>query len=165
MYSLTSLGQVGDVNPTSHPWQNISTLLSQLNYNITLLLLTHGTVEYFKMANQDVPMVVDSHDQDSCTPDPSSASLNPFPSDQFLNNEATNTNRNSDTAGQVAGATSGAELLQRLSLANASHPHSSVTHPQDHPDLDLSGRIISAAFCVPYNLGFRPGKPWVGSNP
>lgn len=117
----------------------------------------------------DVPMVFDTHDQDACTPDPASASLNPFPSDQFLNNNLQPDangpvlNASAETPVRVAeGSTSGAELLQRLSLANASHATAAVTHPQDHPDLDLSGRIISAAFCVPYKLGFQSGEPWVG---
>ena len=31
-----------------------------------------------------------------------------------------------------------------------------------HPDLHLSGQIISVSFNVPYNIGFSPGNDWVG---
>lgn len=126
------------------------------------------------MANleTDPPMVADTHDQDSCTPDPSTASLNPFPSAEFLDDNVgangpsgsqnATSNEPAESPGNVAqGISSGAELLSRLSLANASHPKASLTHPEDHSDLDLSGRIISATFSIPYKLGFRPGEQWV----
>jgi hypothetical protein len=32
---------------------------------------------------------------------------------------------------------------------------------RQHPDLHLSGRIISVAFDMPYNIGFSPGNVWV----
>ncbi|KAL1956562.1 hypothetical protein VTO42DRAFT_7033 [Malbranchea cinnamomea] len=121
----------------------------------------------------NVPMVLDPRDQETCTPNPSSASVNPLPTDQLLDNEidghaapnsdyAMSNDAPAETPAQVAqGFSSGAELLRRLSLVNASQEEPSLAHPQDHPDLDLSGRIISAAFCIPYKLGFQPGEPWV----
>ncbi|PGH10672.1 trehalose-phosphatase [Polytolypa hystricis UAMH7299] len=59
------------------------------------------------------------------------------------------------------GANSGADLLRRLSLVEGSRPTVERTQPQSaHPGLQLTGRIISAAFCIPYKLGLRPGQDW-----
>lgn len=63
---------------------------------------------------------------------------------------------------QTAGAaSSGVDLLRRLSLTSDS-PMSPETDPRtQHPGLHLSGRLISAAFCIPYKLNFRSGSDWV----
>lgn len=63
---------------------------------------------------------------------------------------------------QTAGrASSGVDLLRRLSLTSDS-PMSPETDPRtQHPGLHLSGRLISAAFCIPYKLSFRSGSDWV----
>lgn len=63
----------------------------------------------------------------------------------------------------ASGAASGPELLRRLSLVGATSPDSPVvTDPRSaHPGLHLSGRIISAAFCIPYRLSFSPESDWV----
>ncbi|KAK2750875.1 threalose-6-phosphate phosphatase [Onygenales sp. PD_40] len=59
------------------------------------------------------------------------------------------------------GAKSGADLLRRLSLMDATTPPVSLSEPRaGHPGLRLTGRIISAAFCIPYKLTFRPGQDW-----
>jgi trehalose 6-phosphate synthase/phosphatase len=55
----------------------------------------------------------------------------------------------------------GEALLRRLSLkpdANSSDfdPHAA------HPSLGLSGNVISAAFCVPYKIGYTTTGEWVG---
>ena len=64
------------------------------------------------------------------------------------------------------GTKSGADLLRRLSLVDATRqPVPQLTSPEDHPDLNLSGRIISAAFCIPYKLGFKPKESWVRNYP
>ncbi|KAJ5593001.1 hypothetical protein N7537_009905 [Penicillium hordei] len=62
---------------------------------------------------------------------------------------------------QTAGrASSGIDLLRRLSLISDS-PMSPETDPRtQHPGLHLSGRLISAAFCIPYKLNFRSGSDW-----
>ncbi|KAL1995414.1 hypothetical protein VTN49DRAFT_1601 [Thermomyces lanuginosus] len=62
----------------------------------------------------------------------------------------------------ASGAASGPELLRRLSLVGATSPDSPVvTDPRSaHPGLHLSGRIISAAFCIPYRLSFSPESDW-----
>lgn len=63
---------------------------------------------------------------------------------------------------QTAGrASSGTDLLRRLSLKSDS-PMSPEADPRvQHPGLRLSGRVISAAFCIPYKLNFRSGSDWV----
>lgn len=63
----------------------------------------------------------------------------------------------------ASGATSGPELLRRLSLVGGGlTPASPTIDPRTaHPGLKLSGRIISAAFCIPYKVAFEPGSDWV----
>ena len=34
-----------------------------------------------------------------------------------------------------------------------------------YPSLNLSGRLISATFCVPYDIGYAPGRDWVNCSP
>ncbi|KLJ10610.1 trehalose 6-phosphate synthase [Blastomyces silverae] len=59
------------------------------------------------------------------------------------------------------GVKSGADLLRRLSLIDSSRPSAPSIEPQEgHPGLHLTGRIISAAFCIPYKLRIRPGHDW-----
>jgi trehalose 6-phosphate synthase/phosphatase len=63
------------------------------------------------------------------------------------------------------GAASGPELLRRLSLVGGAGltPLSPVADPRAaHPGLQLTGRIISAAFCIPYKVACQPGSEWVG---
>lgn len=68
----------------------------------------------------------------------------------------------STPAEAVGEATSGPELLRRLSLVGGMSPISPDVDPRTaYPGLQLSGRIISAAFCIPYKLGYRPGSDWV----
>ena len=64
----------------------------------------------------------------------------------------------------AAGARSGEELLRRLSLhaQSASGPDMVALDPRAaHPALNLSGGIISAAICCPYDLGYSSGGEWV----
>jgi trehalose 6-phosphate synthase/phosphatase len=52
------------------------------------------------------------------------------------------------------------ELLRRLSLGRS--PMIPDFDPREqYPGLNLTGRIISAAFCIPYKAGYRPGSDWV----
>ncbi|KAF2195314.1 glycosyltransferase family 20 protein [Zopfia rhizophila CBS 207.26] len=63
----------------------------------------------------------------------------------------------------AAGARSGEELLRRLSLVpdpSVKQDLADVDPRAAHPGLNLSGRVISATFCVPYNIGFSPGFDW-----
>jgi trehalose 6-phosphate synthase/phosphatase len=64
----------------------------------------------------------------------------------------------------ASGVTSGPELLRRLSLAGGAHltPATPVTDPRaDHPGLQLTGRLISAAFCIPFKVSHQAGFDWV----
>ncbi|KMU81557.1 trehalose-phosphatase [Coccidioides immitis RMSCC 3703] len=58
------------------------------------------------------------------------------------------------------GAKSGIELLRRLSLMEGRPTLSAMARPEEHADLRLTGRIISASFCIPYKLRFRSGLNW-----
>jgi trehalose 6-phosphate synthase/phosphatase len=56
----------------------------------------------------------------------------------------------------------GEDLLRRLSLTGPTSPMSPGIDPrEEHPGLRLSGRVISAAFCIPYKLYFKAGSDWV----
>jgi trehalose 6-phosphate synthase/phosphatase len=57
---------------------------------------------------------------------------------------------------------SGQDLLRRLSLTGDASPMSPELDPRaQHPGLKLSGRLISAAFCIPYKLYHQAGSDWV----
>lgn len=66
----------------------------------------------------------------------------------------------------AAGARSGEDLLRRLSLIGdpVGKPDLADVDPRAaHPGLNLSGGVISATFCVPYQIGYSPGLDWVSS--
>jgi trehalose 6-phosphate synthase/phosphatase len=58
-------------------------------------------------------------------------------------------------------ASSGMDLLRRLSLTSDAPTSPEMDPRVQHPGLRLSGRLISAAFCIPYKIGFRSGSDWV----
>ncbi|KAF2495215.1 hypothetical protein BU16DRAFT_527089 [Lophium mytilinum] len=63
----------------------------------------------------------------------------------------------------AAGARSGEDLLRRLSLIGdtVGKPDLADVDPRAaHPGLNLSGGVISATFCVPYQIGYSPGHDW-----
>ncbi|EPS26584.1 putative alpha,alpha-trehalose-phosphate synthase [UDP-forming] [Penicillium oxalicum 114-2] len=56
---------------------------------------------------------------------------------------------------------SGEELLRRLSLTGDASPMTPEIDPRSqHPGLKLSGRLISAAFCIPYKVYHKSGSDW-----
>ena len=64
----------------------------------------------------------------------------------------------------AAGARTGEELLQRLSLGGEKKDDPDVFTKDlrsTHAGLGLSGGIITATFCVPYSIGHATGKAWV----
>ena len=67
----------------------------------------------------------------------------------------------------AAGATSGHEILRRMSLPGPQKQASlSDTDPlAAFPSLSLSGSVISATFCIPHSLQYRKGREWVGFFP
>lgn len=62
-------------------------------------------------------------------------------------------------------------LLKQATAASAQHDPAAVQHPlspakslspqEAHPDLQLSGRIISASICIRYAIGFSDQSEWV----
>lgn len=58
-------------------------------------------------------------------------------------------------------ASSGMELLRRLSLTSDTSMSPEIDPRVEHPGLNLSGRLISATFCIPYKLNFQSGSDWV----
>jgi trehalose 6-phosphate synthase/phosphatase len=84
--------------------------------------------------------------------------FNNVPGDSPVDSDPTDISKPVQTARK---ASSGMELLRRLSLTSDA-PTSPETDPRvQHPGLRLSGRLISAAFCIPYKIGFRSGSDWV----
>lgn len=62
----------------------------------------------------------------------------------------------------AAGARTGAELLRRFSLVDTTKPEAADTDPRAlHPGLNLTGRLISATFCIPHAVTFRGRADWV----
>ena len=61
----------------------------------------------------------------------------------------------------AAGVRDPHELLRRLSLVGAESSNRVTVDPRAaYPALQLSGRIISATFCIPHSLGFESGQDW-----
>ena len=67
-----------------------------------------------------------------------------------------------DSPTEVAkGARTGEELLRRLSLVDAVQTEVFDIDPQvAYPGLRLSGNVISAFVCIPYQVGFSAGGEW-----
>ena len=56
------------------------------------------------------------------------------------------------------------DLLRQATTAahDESHPPPKILSPQEqHPELQLSGRMISASICIRYALGFSDQSEWV----
>ncbi|EKG17871.1 Glycosyl transferase family 20 [Macrophomina phaseolina MS6] len=64
----------------------------------------------------------------------------------------------------AAGAKSPDEILRRLSRPSLDAADkvdlADIDPKAAHPNLNLSGGVISATTCVPYNIGFSPGNEW-----
>lgn len=71
--------------------------------------------------------------------------------------------RASSPTEQAAGARTGEDLPRRLSVVSDSskkYDLADVDPRAAHPGLNLSGKLISATFAVPYNLGYAKGNDW-----
>lgn len=81
-------------------------------------------------------------------------------------NTTTEDRRTPESPVEVAkGARSGPELLRRLSLVNPEGADTLDVDPRTaHPALRLSGNIISATFCIPYQLTHGPDGQWAMSS-
>lgn len=70
----------------------------------------------------------------------------------------------SSVAEAIAGARSPRELLRRMSLIDGARSRSDfvdVDPKTAYPALNLSGHVISAAFCVPHTIYYKSGADWV----
>lgn len=67
----------------------------------------------------------------------------------------------------AAGAKSPDEILRRLSRPSLDAVDkvdlADIDPMAAHPNLNLSGGVISATTCVPYNIGYSPGNEWVST--
>lgn len=65
----------------------------------------------------------------------------------------------------AAGAKTAEEVLQRLARPNGDSTQNAnlvdVDPKAAHPNLDLSGGVISATTAVPYTVSYSPGSDWV----
>ena len=64
-------------------------------------------------------------------------------------------------------ASSGIELLRRLSLVNSQPIDLNYDPRAAYPSLNLTGRVISATFCIPYGISHAAdgNDPWVSCSP
>lgn len=95
-------------------------------------------------------------DPETATPGPS------WSANSYFANQQAADSVSSPTAA-AAGSRSGEELLRRLSKSAEStdqHDLADVDPRAAHPSLNLSGRVISATFAVPYSIGYAPDKEW-----
>lgn len=60
----------------------------------------------------------------------------------------------------AAGADSKEDRLSKLDDNAPKHDLADIDPRAAHPDLNLSGRIISATFAIPYNVGYSKGNEW-----
>lgn len=64
----------------------------------------------------------------------------------------------------LAGASSGQEILRRMSMSGSGERRDSVASIDAlaaNPELALSGSVISATFCLPHSAYHRKGSDWV----
>lgn len=55
-------------------------------------------------------------------------------------------------------------ILRRLSIIGRPHSEGSIPHTGPdilHPGAKVSGRVISAVFCVPFSIRYRKTADWV----
>jgi trehalose 6-phosphate synthase/phosphatase len=113
----------------------------------------------YKKASTATPAVV----ADGAVREPSPSYFSDVPGKGPITKDAY-VNSSTSPAQAASGASSGPELLRRLSLVGGAHltPTTPVSNPMaDHPGLQLTGRIISATFCIPYRVVHHPGADWV----
>lgn len=71
--------------------------------------------------------------------------------------------RRTSLSAAAAGVPDGEDLLRRLSLTGqqSTQDVADLDPQAAHPSLNLSGNVISAAFCVPYKIGYTSTGEWV----
>jgi len=145
--------RTGTMNPAMNP--------ANTNVPVTPAGDDQGNSAYFEPRRQS-PSPTQNHAPSSGTAGPRwSANSSRGPTDKLQEMA-------SSPSQAAAGAQSGEELLRRLSLAGQrpQKPELADVDPRAaHPDLHLSGHVISATFCVPYNVAHAPGCEWVLQSP
>lgn len=94
---------------------------------------------------------------------PSGAGRPTWTADVIAPTEPPKGRRPSSPTEVAKGARSSEELLRRFSLngEGSNHPDLADVDPcAAHKNLNLSGHVISATFCVPYKIGYAPGADW-----
>ncbi|KAH7409980.1 alpha,alpha-trehalose-phosphate synthase-like protein subunit Tps2 [Phaeosphaeria sp. MPI-PUGE-AT-0046c] len=101
----------------------------------------------------------DSHlpfDPEKAAPGPS-WSANSYFSDKQVADKAGPAKKPSTSASAAKETDNKASTIQ---IEESKHDLADVDPRAAHPGLNLSGRIITATFAVPYNIGYSPGKDW-----
>jgi trehalose 6-phosphate synthase/phosphatase len=123
----------------------------------------HDSPEAFEPRESEHPALHPSITNVPVTPaaynEPTAGQGNP-PSSYFPAQSARGTARSSN--GETAGVKSGEDVSGRPGASEPSDMNDLAdTDPRAaHPGLNLSGRIISATFAVPYSLGYSRGNDW-----
>lgn len=133
---------------------------------VTPGVYTEGKSAYFdadKREPEDESETVPSNEQD--TPGPQWNANTYFPNKEQEDEDARRKEEEAiDPRQSPKGAQTGESLLSRLGRTGeqgAKTDLADVDPRAAHPELSLSGHIISAAFCVPYSLGYSPNVEWV----
>lgn len=136
-----------DVHPALHP--------SVTSIPVTPGVHMAGHSAYIDPKNNEQSTNVSFDTTDKATPGPHWNSNSYFaPKDE---------NRPSSPTEAAAGSRSPQELLRRLSLIpdpTFKQDLADVDPRAAHPGLNLSGRVLSATFVVPYNINYSPGNAW-----
>ncbi|KAF2115452.1 glycosyltransferase family 20-domain-containing protein [Lophiotrema nucula] len=107
----------------------------------------------------------DTREKSSLPFDPETATPGPsWNANSYFAPKGGEKDRPSSPTEVAKGAKSGEELLRRLSIipdpSKQKHDLADVDPRAAHPGLNLSGRVISANFTVPYSIGYSPGNDW-----
>jgi len=126
---------------------------------------TEGKSAYFEAdekEHEDESETVPDNEQ--ATPGPQWNANAYFPAKEQEEEDRSKAEEAVDPKQTPTGAQTGEELLSRLNRAGkqgAKKDLVDVDPRAAHPELNLSGQIISATFCVPYSLGYSPNTEWV----
>ncbi|EFQ95035.1 hypothetical protein PTT_07071 [Pyrenophora teres f. teres 0-1] len=95
-------------------------------------------------------------DPETATPGPSWSANSYFSNQQRADHASASTE-------QAAGAQSGEEAYGKSKNTqgpDGKHDLADLDPRAAHPGLNLSGRVISATFAIPYTIGYSPGNDW-----
>ncbi|EUC49564.1 glycosyltransferase family 20 protein [Bipolaris oryzae ATCC 44560] len=132
-----------------------------LHPDITSVPVTPGVHLSGKTAYFDES--ADKKEDNSLPFDPETATPGPsWSANSYFSNQ-----QRADDAGaqaeKAAGAQTGEQVKSKLSDIPGSAPKHNLVDVDPraaHPGLNLSGRVISATFAIPYTIGYSPGNDW-----